>query len=209
MEVSPECGERSPTGKSVGVSEVEKEDIEEPIPGQRETKRERQRLVLGDTPGVSVFGSLSRAAKRVAAAWCWRHGIQNGASGCSFWPEEQQRREAMGYRSASLAVRYDIAGLIVAKQRKKERKQSNGPETAGANVPERWRGWRLGRQPGFRYSGERKDVKVAATVSALVGRLVLISLVPSVAEADVATVEGLESTIKYARDRKRWKLAVV
>ncbi|RZS18870.1 hypothetical protein BHM03_00051196, partial [Ensete ventricosum] len=177
---------------------------------------ERQRLVLGDTPVVSAFGSLSRAAKRVAAAWCWRHSIQNGASGCSFWPEEQQRREAMGYRSASLAVRYDIAGPIGAKQRKKEKKQSNGysvsiywPETAGANVPERWRGWRLGRQPGFRYSGERKDVKVAATVSALVGRSVLISLVPSVAEADVATVEGLESTIKYTRDRKRWKLAVV
>ncbi|RRT45906.1 hypothetical protein B296_00053510, partial [Ensete ventricosum] len=53
------------------------------------------------------------------------------------------------------------------------------------------------------YSGERKDVKVAATVSALAGRSVLISLVPSVAEADVATVDGLESTIKSARDRKR------
>ncbi|RWW46974.1 hypothetical protein BHE74_00047066, partial [Ensete ventricosum] len=25
-----------------------------------------------------------------------------------------------------------------------------GPETDGANVPERWRGWRLGRWPGFR-----------------------------------------------------------
>ncbi|RWW65184.1 hypothetical protein BHE74_00027532 [Ensete ventricosum] len=41
MEVSPECGERSPTGKSVGVLEVEKEDIEERIPSQGETKRER------------------------------------------------------------------------------------------------------------------------------------------------------------------------
>ncbi|RZS13740.1 hypothetical protein BHM03_00045368, partial [Ensete ventricosum] len=57
----------------------------------------------------------------------------------------------------------------------------------------------------FRCSGERKDVKVAPTVSALVGRSVLISLVPSVDEADVATVDELESTIKSARDRKRWK----
>ncbi|RWW06008.1 hypothetical protein GW17_00030690 [Ensete ventricosum] len=56
---------------------------------------------------------------------------------------------------------------------------------------------------------ERKDVKVAPTVSALVGRSVLISLVPSVDEADVATVDGLESTIKSARDRKRWKFTVV
>ncbi|RWW41569.1 hypothetical protein BHE74_00052955, partial [Ensete ventricosum] len=37
----------------------------------------------------------------------------------------------------------------------------------------------------------------------LVGRSVMISLVPSVAKADVATVDGLESTIKSARDRKR------
>ncbi|RWW06707.1 hypothetical protein GW17_00029947, partial [Ensete ventricosum] len=51
------------------------------------------------------------------------------------------------------------------------------------------------------YSGERKDAKVAATVSTLIGR--------SIAEADVATVDGLESTIKSARDRKRWKLAAV
>ncbi|RWW50264.1 hypothetical protein BHE74_00043490, partial [Ensete ventricosum] len=82
------------------------------------------------------------------------------------------------------------------------------PETAGANVPDRWRGWRLGRRPRFRCSGERKDVKVAPTVSALVGRSVLISLVPSVDEADVATVDGLESTIKSARDRKRWKFTL-
>ncbi|RWW57253.1 hypothetical protein BHE74_00035976 [Ensete ventricosum] len=32
----------------------------------------------------------------------------------------------MGCRSASLVVRYNIAGPIVAKQRKNERKQSNG-----------------------------------------------------------------------------------
>ncbi|RRT77965.1 hypothetical protein B296_00017437 [Ensete ventricosum] len=44
MEVSPECGERLPTGKSVGVSE------------------ERQRLFLGDAPVVSAFGWLFRAA---------------------------------------------------------------------------------------------------------------------------------------------------
>ncbi|RWW15161.1 hypothetical protein GW17_00021012, partial [Ensete ventricosum] len=59
------------------------------------------------------------------------------------------------------------------------------------------------------YFGERKDAKIAATVSALAGRSVLISLVPSVAEADVATVDGLKSTIKSARDRKWWKLAAV
>ncbi|RWV86430.1 hypothetical protein GW17_00051677, partial [Ensete ventricosum] len=83
-----------------------------------------------------------------------------------------------------------------------------GPEIAGANVPERWRGWRLRRRPRDLYSGERKDAKVAATVSALAGRSVLISLVPSVAEADVATVDGLESTIKSARNRKQWKLVI-
>ncbi|RWW26767.1 hypothetical protein GW17_00008840 [Ensete ventricosum] len=59
------------------------------------------------------------------------------------------------------------------------------------------------------YSGERKDAKVVAIVSALAGRSVLISLVPSVVEADVATVDGLESTTKSARDRKRFKLTVV
>ncbi|RZR80732.1 hypothetical protein BHM03_00006807 [Ensete ventricosum] len=83
------------------------------------------------------------------------------------------------------------------------------PEIAGANVPERWRGWRLRRRPRDLYSGERKDAKVAATVSALAGRSVLISLVPSVAEADVATVDGLESMTKSARDRKRCKFTVV
>ncbi|RWW69052.1 hypothetical protein BHE74_00023379 [Ensete ventricosum] len=99
-------------------------------------------------------------------------------------------REEMGCRSASLAMRCDIVGPITAKQRKNERKQSNGYSLEI-------------------YSGERKYAKVAATVSTLVGRSVLISLVPSVAEADVATVDGLESTIKSARDRKRWKLATV
>ncbi|RRT34941.1 hypothetical protein B296_00046936 [Ensete ventricosum] len=59
------------------------------------------------------------------------------------------------------------------------------------------------------YSGERKDAKVAAIVSVLAGRSVLISLVSSVAEADVTIVDGLESTTKSARDRKRWKLAAV
>ncbi|RZR91871.1 hypothetical protein BHM03_00020053 [Ensete ventricosum] len=148
----------------------------------------------------------------------------------------------MGCRSASLVVRYNIAGPIVAKQRKNERKQSNGYSVSiycvsvGSSgtlehsralrlqerlqgrrplrLQERWRGCRLGRRPGWGisleiYFGERKDAKVAATVSTLAGRSVLISLVPSVAEADVATVDGLESTTKSARDRKRWKLAVV
>ncbi|RWW06667.1 hypothetical protein GW17_00029992 [Ensete ventricosum] len=59
------------------------------------------------------------------------------------------------------------------------------------------------------YYGERKDTKFTATLSALAGRSVLILLVPSVAKADVAIVDGLESTIKSARDRKRWKLAAV
>ncbi|RRT71906.1 hypothetical protein B296_00032074 [Ensete ventricosum] len=39
---------------------------------------------------------------------------------------ESSGREEMGCRSAPLAVRYDIAGPIAAKQRKNERKQSNG-----------------------------------------------------------------------------------
>ncbi|RWW04829.1 hypothetical protein GW17_00031930 [Ensete ventricosum] len=59
------------------------------------------------------------------------------------------------------------------------------------------------------YSDERKNAKVATTVSALAGRSVLISLVPSVVEADVAIIDGLESTIKSARDRKRWKHAAI
>ncbi|RWW46240.1 hypothetical protein BHE74_00047840 [Ensete ventricosum] len=131
--------------------------------------QERQQLVLGDATVVSAFGSLFGAAKRVAAAWCWRHSVQNEASGCSF--ERLQGRRSL-------------------------------------RLQERWRGWRLGRRLGWGisleiYSGERKDAKVAATVSALVGRSVLISLVPSVAEADVATVDGLESTTKSTRDRKR------
>ncbi|RWW37137.1 hypothetical protein BHE74_00057787, partial [Ensete ventricosum] len=45
------------------------------------------------------------------------------------------------------------------------------------------------------------DIKVAATVSALVGRSVLISLVPSIDEADVATVRGVDLT--YARSAVR------
>ncbi|RRT71328.1 hypothetical protein B296_00001663 [Ensete ventricosum] len=153
---------------------------------------------------------------------------------------------------ATLVVRCDIAGPIAAKQKKNERKQSNGysiliycvsvgsrkqrdprpgarpgafvgvvfagafagAETAGANVPERWRGWRPGRRPGWGisleiYSGERKDAKIAATVSTLAVRSMLISLIPSVAEADVTTVDGLESTKKSTRDRKWWKLATV
>ncbi|RRT53446.1 hypothetical protein B296_00047064 [Ensete ventricosum] len=59
------------------------------------------------------------------------------------------------------------------------------------------------------YSGERKDAKVTVTVSALARISVLISLVPSIAEADVVTVDGLKSSIKSARDQKRWKLAAV
>ncbi|RRT75439.1 hypothetical protein B296_00023850 [Ensete ventricosum] len=118
-----------------------------------------------------------------------------------------------------LAVRCDIAGPIVTKQRKNERKQSNGysldllcvgrkqrdpgpgagpgafagavfvgSETAGANVPEYWRGWRPGGGISLViYSDERKDAKVAATVLELAGRSTLISLILSVAEADVAT----------------------
>ncbi|RZS26863.1 hypothetical protein BHM03_00060268 [Ensete ventricosum] len=138
-----------------------------------------------------------------------------------------------------LVVRCDIAGPIAAKQRKNERKQSNGysvsiycVSTGSSGTLEHSRALRLqerlhGRRPLVQmyrsvgeageateisleiYSGERKDAKIAATVSALVGRSVLISLVLSVVEAYVATVDGLESTIKSARDRKRWKLDVV
>ncbi|RWW04398.1 hypothetical protein GW17_00032379 [Ensete ventricosum] len=104
MEVSPECGERLPTGKSVGVSEVEKEDIEEPIPGQRETKRERDTEVAGS----NYNGKQSKTDRM--------DSDQRSSSG----------REEMGCRSASLAVCCDIAGPIAAKQRKNERKQSNG-----------------------------------------------------------------------------------
>ncbi|RRT36325.1 hypothetical protein B296_00055744 [Ensete ventricosum] len=40
--------------------------------------------------------------------------------------ERSSGKEEMGCRSASLAVRCDIAGPITTKQRKNERKQSNG-----------------------------------------------------------------------------------
>ncbi|RWW39902.1 hypothetical protein BHE74_00054720, partial [Ensete ventricosum] len=147
---------------------------------------------LGDATVVSAFGSLFGAAKRVVAAWCWRHSVQNGVSGCSFVSRSS------GTLEHSRALRLQ------------ERLQGQRP----LHLQERWRGWRLGRRPGWGisleiYSGERKDAKVAATVSALAGRSVLISLVPSVAEADIAIVDGLESTTKSARDRKRWKLVVV
>ncbi|RZR75029.1 hypothetical protein BHM03_00048186, partial [Ensete ventricosum] len=220
----------------------------------------------------------------------------------------QQRQRSSGQRSssgrsASLAVRCDIAGPIAAKQRKKERKQSNGysvsiyyvagdrwcqcagallrletREAAEISLLRRKKGcqgcdnsisarWEIGadlvgsvgsggrcrdsRWTGLEstiksardrkrsvykardhwyqcakalarletgeaagisleiYYGERKDTKFAATLSALAGRSVLILLVPSVAKADVATVDGLESTIKSAHDQKRWKLAAV
>ncbi|RRT38047.1 hypothetical protein B296_00051968 [Ensete ventricosum] len=122
----------------------------------------------------------------------------------------------MGCRSALLAVHYDIAGPIVAKQRKNERKQSNGYSvsiycvSAGSSgTLEHSRALRSQeRLQGRRPLVPIKDAKVVATVSALAGRSMLISLVLSVVEADVAIVDGLESTIKSARDRKRWKLAV-
>ncbi|RWW22791.1 hypothetical protein GW17_00012988 [Ensete ventricosum] len=114
----------------------------------------------------------------------------------------------MGCRSASLAVRYDIAGPIAAKQRKNERKQSNDYSVSIYSLARLETGEAAGISLEI-YSGERKDAKVATTVSTLIGRPVLISLVPFVAEVDVATVDGLESTTKSARDRKQWKLAVV
>ncbi|RRT34844.1 hypothetical protein B296_00053755 [Ensete ventricosum] len=153
---------------------------------------------------VSGFGSLFRAAKRVAAAWCWRYNVQNGVSGYSFGLRNREKRVLCFVDKTKIRL------LGLEKKRKQPTMKSDvGPEIAGANVPERWRGWRLGRRPGFRCSDERKDIKVATTVSTLVGRSVLISLVPSVAEADVTTVDGLESTIKSARDQKRWKLVAV
>ncbi|RZS16945.1 hypothetical protein BHM03_00049029 [Ensete ventricosum] len=110
----------------------------------------------------------------------------------------------MGCRSASLVVRCDIAGPIAAKQRKKERKHRNGysvsiycVSTRSSSTLEHSRALRLqgrrllvqcagalarletGEAVGISleiYSDERKDVKVASTVSTLVGRSVLISL---------------------------------
>ncbi|RRT31658.1 hypothetical protein B296_00057939 [Ensete ventricosum] len=123
MEVSPECGERFPTGKSVGVSEVEKENIEEPIP------------VLGDAAVVATFGSLFRAAKRVVAVWCWRHSVQNepwiqgqqASSRTSFAtvraeemgrrvPGSGRRREGENYRLSSTISpsRYHCRNAILA-----------------------------------------------------------------------------------------------
>ncbi|RZR80034.1 hypothetical protein BHM03_00005925, partial [Ensete ventricosum] len=155
---------------------------------------------LGDVTVVSPFGSLFGAAKRVAAAWCWRHSVQNGASGCSFLLGLEKKRKQPAMKRSSGTLEHSRALRL----------QGQRP----LRLQECWRGWRLGRRPGWGisleiYSGERKDAKVAATVSALAGRLVLISLVLSVVEADVATVDGLDSTTKSAHDRKRWKLVVV
>ncbi|RWV80466.1 hypothetical protein GW17_00058262, partial [Ensete ventricosum] len=161
---------------------------------------ERQRLVLGDVAVVSAFGSLFRAAKRVAAAWDTEvagsncDGKQSKTDGTEQRLEEQQRQRGDG-------LQMRVIGYAVC------RAGDRWCQCAGA----------LGRLETEEatgillkiYSGERKDAKVVATVSALAGRSVLISLVPSVAEADVAIVDGLESTIKSARDRKRWKLTVV
>ncbi|RWW30850.1 hypothetical protein BHE74_00027524 [Ensete ventricosum] len=138
-------------------------------------------------------------------------------------------REEMGCRSASLAVRCDIAGLIAAKHRKNERKQSNGYSisiycvSAGSSgtleAGDRWcqcagalARLEIGEAAEISleiYSGERKDAKVVTTISALAGRSVLILLVPSVAEADVVTVDRLESTTESTRDRKQYKLAII
>ncbi|RZR92985.1 hypothetical protein BHM03_00021394, partial [Ensete ventricosum] len=151
---------------------------------------------------------------------------------------EQRAEEQQWQRGEGLQKRVErgFAGPIAPKQRKNERKQSNGysvliycvsvgssgtlEHSRALRLQERLQGRRplvpmcrsIGEAVGISleiYSAERKDAKVAATISALVGRSVLISLVPSVAEADVATVDGLESTIKSACDRKRWKLAAV
>ncbi|RRT51707.1 hypothetical protein B296_00027061 [Ensete ventricosum] len=110
-------------------------------------------------------------------------------------------REEMGCRSASLAMHCDIARLIAAKQRKNERKESNGYSISIYCVPT--------RSSDTLEHSRAKDAKVAATVSALTGRSMLISLVSSVVEADVAIVDGLESTTKSACDQKRWKLDVI
>ncbi|RRT32804.1 hypothetical protein B296_00051151 [Ensete ventricosum] len=190
MEVSPKCGERSPTGKSVGVLEVEKEDIEEPIPGQRETKKEspgRRDCEQGERLLVRIEKTEKMMLRFVDKIEIQLLGL-----------EKKRKQPAMKRSSGTLE---HSRALCLQGQRP-------------LRLPECWRGWRLGRRPGWGisleiYSGERKDAKVAATVSALAGRLVLISLVLSVAEADVATVDGLESTTKSAHDRKRWKLVVV
>ncbi|RZR78237.1 hypothetical protein BHM03_00003517 [Ensete ventricosum] len=176
MEVSPKCGEISPTGKSVGVSEVEKEDIEKPIPGQRETKRE--------SPGRHDYAGSNYDGK------------QSKTDGT----EQRQRGDGLQKR-VEAAAPWSIRGRCVC------RAGDRWCQCAGVLA-------RLETRDAAGisleiYSGERKDAKVAATVSALARRSVLISLVPSVTEADVATVDGLESTIKSARDQKRWKLAAI
>ncbi|RZS04258.1 hypothetical protein BHM03_00034568 [Ensete ventricosum] len=65
--------------------------------------------------------------------------------------------------------------MIAGARRKKRREEEGWPETAGSNVPERWRGWRPGRLLGWGisleiYSSEIEDAKVAATIAALAGR---------------------------------------
>ncbi|RZR96301.1 hypothetical protein BHM03_00025292, partial [Ensete ventricosum] len=149
---------------------------------------------LGDATVVSAFGSLFGAAKRVADAWCCSHSVQNGASGCS-----RKQRHPGAFTGAAFAGP-KIAAFVGA---------FAGPETTGANVLARLEIGEAAEISLEIYSGERKDAKVATIVSALAGRSVLISLVSSVAEADVATVDGLESTTKSTRDRKRYKLAIV
>ncbi|RWW41244.1 hypothetical protein BHE74_00053284 [Ensete ventricosum] len=123
----------------------------------------------------------------------------------------------MGCRSASLVVRCDITGPITAKQRKNERKQSNGYSvsiycvSAGSNdTLEHSRALRLqehlqGRRPLVpmcRSVGEAGDWGCGRDVARDIFRR-------KKGCQDVTTVDGLESTTKSAHDRKRWKLVAV
>ncbi|RWV78707.1 hypothetical protein GW17_00060277 [Ensete ventricosum] len=68
----------------------------------RNESQERQRLVLGDAVVVSTFGSLFGAAKRVAAAWCWRHSVQNGP-----WMQRQQASSRAAFAAVGAGHGYN------------------------------------------------------------------------------------------------------
>ncbi|RRT71295.1 hypothetical protein B296_00012503 [Ensete ventricosum] len=94
---------------------------------------------------------------------------------------EEDRRKGAAGRGA-------VAAETIAGARRKKRREEEGSfagtaftgafarsETAGANVPKRWRGWRPGRLLGWGisleiYSSEIEDNKVATTIAALAGR---------------------------------------
>ncbi|RRT31499.1 hypothetical protein B296_00054690, partial [Ensete ventricosum] len=75
---------------------------------------------LGDAPVVSTFGSLFRAAKRVATAWCWRYNVQNGVSGCSFVSRNREKKRVLCFVDKT-----EIRLLGLEKQRKQPAMKSD------------------------------------------------------------------------------------